>query len=126
MSWYRHLVGAIPDRITPILRRFLEEKFLFWLEVLSGLGASKEAVHALDATTKCKWVEVCRISSLVHFKNSLGLGPGANDPRPCQRLLTFHNHILRGHQPVCAAHISFGAPPIPQNLDHTRAVQAVH
>ena len=125
-SWYKHLVGVIPARIMPILRRFLEEKFLFWLEVLSVLGAAKEAVHALDATTKCKWVEVCRISSLVHFKNSLGLGPGAIDPRPCQRLLTFRNHILRGHQPVCAAHISFGAPPIPQNLDHTRAVQAVH
>ena len=70
-SWYKHLVGAIPARITPILRRFLEEKFLFWLEVLSTLGAAKEAVHALEATTKCEWVEVCCIPSLVHFKNSL-------------------------------------------------------
>ena len=93
-SWYRHLVGAIPARIAPILRRFLEEKFLFWLEVLSVLGTAKEAVHALEATAKCEWVEVCRIPSLVHFKNSLGLEPGVIDPRPCQRLLTFHNHIL--------------------------------
>ena len=72
-SWYRHLVGAIPAWITPILHRFLEEKFIFWLEVLSVLGAAKEAVHALEAITKCEWVEVCRIPSLVHFKNSLGL-----------------------------------------------------
>ena len=125
-SWYKHLVGVIPARITSILRRFLEEKFLFWLEVLSVLGAAKEAVHALEATTKCEWVEVCRIPSLVHFENSLGLGPGAIDPRPCQRLLTFHNHILRGHQPVCTAYISFSAPPIPPNLDHTRGVQTIH
>ena len=60
-SWYKHLVGVIPARITPILRQFLEEKFLFWLEVLSVLGASKEAVPALEATAKCEWVEVCRI-----------------------------------------------------------------
>ena len=135
-SWYKHLVGAIPARITPILHRFLEEKFLFWLEVLSVVGDTKEAVHALEATAKCEWVEECRmpcewvevgrIPSLVRFKNSLGLGPGAIDPRPCQRLLTFHNHILRGHQPVCTAYISFGAPPLPPNLDHTRDVQTIH
>ena len=125
-SWYKHLVGTRPARITPILRQFLEEKFLFWLEVLSILGAAKEAVHALEATEKCEWVEVCRIPSLVHFENSLGLEPDAIDPRPCQRLLTFHNHILRGHQPVCTAYISFGAPPISSNLNHTRAVRTIH
>ena len=58
-SWYKHLVGAIPARIMRILRRFLEEKFLFWLEVLSVLGAAREAVHALEATAKCELVEVC-------------------------------------------------------------------
>ena len=67
-SWYKHLVGTIPARITPILRRFLQEKFLFWLEVLSVLGAAKEAVHALEATKRCKWVEVCHVPLLVHFK----------------------------------------------------------
>ena len=72
MSWYKHLVGAIPARITPILRRFLEEKFLFWLEVLSILGAAKEAVHALEAIAKSESIEVCRVPSLVHSKNSLG------------------------------------------------------
>ena len=124
-SWYKHLIGAIPARITPILRRFLEEKFLFWLEVLSVLGAAKEAVHALEATAKCKWAEVCCIPLLILFKNSLGLEPDPIDPRPCQRLLTFHNHILRGHKPVCTTYISFSAPPIPPNLDHTRAVQTI-
>ena len=79
-SWYKHLVGAISARITPILRRFLEEKFLFWLEVLSVLGVAREAVHALEATEKCEWVEVCRIPSLVRSKNSLGLEPGAINP----------------------------------------------
>ena len=79
-SWYKHLLGAIPARTTSILRRFLEEKFLFWLEVLSVLGAAKEAVHALEATENCEWVEVCRIPLLVCFKNSLGLKPGTINP----------------------------------------------
>ena len=89
-SWYKHLIGAIPAHIMPILRQFLQEKFLFWLEVLSVLGAAKEAVHALEATAKCEWVEgsrmpcewveVCHIPSLVHFKNSLGLEPGTINP----------------------------------------------
>ena len=125
-SWYKHLVGAIPARITPVLRRFLKEKFLFWLEVLSILGTVKEAVYALEATTRCEWIEVCCIPSLVCFKNSPGLEPGTIDPRPCQRLLTIHNHILRGHHPVCTAYISFGAPPIPPNLDHTQAIRRIH
>ena len=125
-SWYKHLVDPIPARITPVLRRFLEEKFLFWLEVLSVLGAAKEAVHALEATAKCEWVEVCCIPSLIHFKNSLGLEPGTIVPRPRQRLLAFHIHILRGHQPVCTAYISFSTPPIPPNVDHTRPVQTIH
>ena len=79
-SWYKHLLGAIPARITSILCRFLEEKFLFWLEVLSVLGAAKEAVHALEATENCELVEVCRIPLLVCFKNSLGLKPGTINP----------------------------------------------
>ena len=68
-SWYKHILGPIQARITPILHRFLKEKFLFWLEVLSVLGAAKEAVHALEATEKCEWEEVRRIPSLIHFKN---------------------------------------------------------
>ena len=79
-SWYKHLVGAIPAHIMPILRRFLEEKFLFWLEVLSILGAAKEAVHALEAIAKCELVEVCRIPLLIHFKNSLGVRTRHHQP----------------------------------------------
>jgi len=66
MSWHTHLVDAdtTPVRaptITPILRQFLEEKFLFWLEVLSVLGAARNAIEALQAATD--WLEVCRISN---------------------------------------------------------------
>ena len=56
-SWHKHLVGA--DRmsphasaIIPTLRRFLEEKFTFYLETLSVLGATKDAIHALGVTKK--------------------------------------------------------------------------
>lgn len=53
-SWYKHLVLA--DRqtqaVASVLRQFLEDKFLFWLEVLSLLGAAGNAARALDAATK--------------------------------------------------------------------------
>ena len=68
-SWHKHLVCPIPPQIAPVLRRFFEQKFLFWLEVLSVLGAAREAVDALEVAEKCKWPEVCRIPSLTHLQN---------------------------------------------------------
>ena len=65
--WHKHLVGTIPARITPVLHRFLEEKFLFWLEALSILGTVRDAVEALGVTEKCEWIEVCCILLLVYF-----------------------------------------------------------
>ena len=61
-SWHRHLVDrdtASVDRpeIISALHLFLERKLLFWLEVVSVLGAAREAVDALQATTN--WLEVC-------------------------------------------------------------------
>ena len=59
-SWYKHLV-ATKHRTSDVfsaLRDFLEEKFPFWLEVLSILGAVGDAARALVAATK--WLnEVC-------------------------------------------------------------------
>jgi len=54
-SWHKHLVDTTPAHkleITPTLRRFLEGKFIFWLEVLSILGAAREAVNALEAAAR--------------------------------------------------------------------------
>ena len=61
-SWHKHLVATVPthkSKITPVLHRFLGGKFLFWLEVLSVLGAAREAVNALD--TAARWLnnDVC-------------------------------------------------------------------
>ena len=68
-SWHKHLVpiGTIPHHVAPILHEFLEKKFLFWLEVLSVLGAAREAIDALEATTKCEWPDVCCILLHLHF-----------------------------------------------------------
>ncbi|KAF9644484.1 hypothetical protein BDM02DRAFT_3174579 [Thelephora ganbajun] len=54
-SWHKHLVDEYTVRtpeITSALHLFLENKFVFWLEVLSVLGAAREAVDALDLVTK--------------------------------------------------------------------------
>ena len=66
VSWHKHLVGTILAHVVPALRQFLEKKFLFWLEVLSVLGTAREAVNALEETTKCEWPDVCCILLLHH------------------------------------------------------------
>jgi len=62
-SWCKHLVDGHTARtpeFTSALHRFLERKFLFWLEVLSVLGAAREAVDALEVAAR--WLEVRRVS----------------------------------------------------------------
>jgi len=59
-SWHKHLVDESVVRtpaVTSTLHRFLKEKFLFWLEVLSILGAAREAVDALEVAARR--LEVC-------------------------------------------------------------------
>ena len=65
-SWHNHLISKPSARTLKILHQFLTEKFTFWLEVLSVIGAVREAVDALEATTK--WLDVCYISLLNHFQ----------------------------------------------------------
>ena len=64
-SWYKHLIGTKhrTSDLVSALRDFLEGKFLFWLEVLSVLGAMSEAASALITTTKwlnevCSWLPI--------------------------------------------------------------------
>jgi hypothetical protein len=64
-SWHKYLVDTGPThtpRIIPALDRFLKGKVLFWLEVLSVLGAAREAVDALELTAE--WLGVCSVSPL--------------------------------------------------------------
>ena len=62
-SWHKHLVDGDAGHTLEIgsaIRLLLEKKFLFWLEVLSILGAAREAVSALEVTADR--VKVCRVS----------------------------------------------------------------
>ena len=55
-SWHMHLFATkdrVPD-VVSALRRFLEQKFLFWLEVMSALEAMDDAARALNMTVE--WV----------------------------------------------------------------------
>jgi len=63
-SWHVHLVNvdARAPIITSTLRQFLEVKFLCWLEVLSVLGAVRNATDALQAAVG--WLEVRRVYNL--------------------------------------------------------------
>jgi len=77
MSWHKHLINEHVVQsltITSTLHQFLETKFLFWLEVLSVLGAAKEAIDALEGVAK--WLEVSSVSPLSTELNLPRLGPG--------------------------------------------------
>ncbi|KAF9642452.1 hypothetical protein BDM02DRAFT_2211086 [Thelephora ganbajun] len=66
-SWHKHLIDERTIRtpaITSAVRLFLEKKFLFWLEVLSVLGAAREAVDALEVIAK--WLEASPTLDLVN------------------------------------------------------------
>ena len=65
-SWHKHLIGQMPVRTLEILHQFLISKFLFWLEVLSVIGAVRGAVDALEATVK--WLDVGYISLFIYFQ----------------------------------------------------------
>jgi len=82
-SWHKHLRVApsyVPE-IKPVLHQFLEAKFLFWLEVLSILGATKEAVDALNAAVK--WLNVCQVS-IFDLWSLLILDLGTRRSQPCK------------------------------------------
>ena len=81
-SWHKHFIDkrttGTPE-ITSALRRFLEEKLLFWLEVLSILGAAREAVDALEVVTKR--LEVCvEFLGLMSCQNLPRLNSAVADP----------------------------------------------
>ena len=94
-SWHKHLVATMPAdtlRIISVLHRFLEEKFLFWLEVLSVLGATREAVDSLE--TAAMWLDVRLVFAFDFYPKFTQLDLGITDPRPRQRLLSVCDCIL--------------------------------
>jgi hypothetical protein len=74
LSWHVHLAGARTklakeSEIITTLDRFLKKKFLFWLEVLSILGATRNAVEALQEAMD--WLEGCRVSTFEVCQTSM-------------------------------------------------------
>jgi len=90
-SWHKHLVdsNAAPTytlKITSVLHQFLEQKFLFWLEVLSILGTLRGAVDALEAARK--WLEVRRDCALDEFPEFVYTGSRHHRPLTSSTLST--------------------------------------
>ena len=57
-SWHKHITSLlVTPHILNILHQLLEEKFIFWVEVLSVLDAVRDGVDALEAATE--QLEVC-------------------------------------------------------------------
>ena len=82
-SWHKHFVdlSTVPahkPKITSVLHRFLEDKFLFWLEVHSIFGTVRDTVVALEVAGK--WLEVCRVYMLDSFPEVTHTGPSHRRP----------------------------------------------
>ena len=75
-SWYNHLVVRehLTSEVLSALRHFLEEKFIFWLELLSVLGAMGDAARALTATLK--WMN--QVSPDLPLRGKRGTQPRTN------------------------------------------------
>ena len=129
MTWHTHLVDADTTpvhapTITPTLRRFLETKFLFWLEILSVLGAVRNGVEALQIAEG--WLEVRRFLSLVSCLDLLNPDPGTGGVRPGQRLCSLRNRVFRDHQCIIPTYLPLGPGVGPKKLDPTEAISAIH
>ena len=100
MSWHIHLVDvsttpAHAPTIAPTLHRLLETRFLFWLEVLSVLGAARNALEALQVAAE--WLEVCRVSTLMsHLIYSVRIqeSPTLDLVNDCFRFVTGYFEII--------------------------------
>ncbi|KAF9644720.1 hypothetical protein BDM02DRAFT_3174221 [Thelephora ganbajun] len=107
-SWRKHLVDehtVQTPKITSTLHRFLENKFVFWLEVLSVLGAAREAIDALDLVTK--WLEASPTVEL------------AND---CFRFVTGLFEVIEESAP----HIYHSALPLSPQKSMVRKLYGPH
>jgi len=82
-SWYKHLIDTTPAHrleITSALHRFLERKFIFWLEVLSILGAAREAVNALEAAAR--WLDVRSVPPFIFPPDLIRMDLGTTNYQP--------------------------------------------
>ena len=104
-SWHTHLVGGhtMSDHrleITSALRQFLEKNFLFWLEVLSVLGAVKNAVVALQAAAGCLEVRSDSMHNVLPgFPNFNQDPPTLDLANDCGRFVTGYSEIISASSP---------------------------
>jgi len=111
-SWHKHLIdtNTAPTHtveITSVLHRFLEQKFIFWLEVLSALGTLRDAVGALEVAGK--WLEVridCMLDGFPEFAHT-----GSRDHRLLTSSTTASDSSLdSSRSSACLLHISITQP----------------
>ena len=101
------------------MERFLTEKFLFWLEVLSVIGAVREAVDALEATAK--WLDVRYISLLVYFQKFNGVvqeSPTLTLARDYSRFVITFSDLIS----TSASHIYISALPLSPQTSMVHAI----
>jgi len=116
----------------------------FWLDAWSqctgawGSGATNFEVDDLKERTEqsterrlTRWKRSRggRMSVVFPFLNfpqeSLRMDLGATNSRVRQRLHSFCDRILRGHQHLRSTYLSLRASPLPPNVDGARAIQTI-
>ena len=111
-SWHKHLIDSgttqVPE-IVPVLHRFLERKFIFWLEVLSALFAIRDAIDALEAAANSLEVRRVHVFDVFCFYSSW------TQPSPTLDLVSDYSRFVTGFFEVIstsAPHIYHSALPL--------------
>ena len=123
-SWHSHLIEARGDvtAAIPTLRNFLQEGFLAWLEILSVIGAARDAVIALENLVL--WLQEVRSGLLFRisrYSQLLETGcQGSSTPRHCEGLFPLCDHLLRGHRCFRHPYLSLRAGAVPSFVDRPK------
>ena len=111
-SWHKHLVDTVPVHIVPVLHHFLGKIFLFLLEVLCVLSATREAVDALGAAARFPDVRCVSLPALFQKLNLTGtrthrLSTSSTVVSLRNRILRSHKHICTTHLPLCSSRFGY-------------------
>ena len=124
-SWHNHLTQVSEDvvDVAPVLRSFLQQRFLAWLEVLSVIGATRDAVIALEKLRP--WLQEVgffdppTVFHGTHVQHKLG-SSGAGISRHCRRLFSIRDPLLRGHRRLCHPHLPLRSGTISSLVDRPK------
>ena len=128
-SWHTHLTDAVTTpahapTITTTLRQFLETKFFSgWKYSASSGRSGMRLMHCKSLRVGWRCVG---FPCLMPHPNLPRLDPGVDNARPCQRLFSFFNRILRNHHRILSPYLPLSARINPKRINRMETIRVAH